>query len=320
MSVAASLADFQGNQRSAPPSRFYNSNLRERTEEPKNSYSAPESRFADTIEEPQNSYNAPQRNGQANPRNSYNAPRQETEQVTSAPRNSYNAPRQEQSTDLRNNYEAPLNHRQQSASTLRNNYNAPRENGFAAATETRNNGYSQREQETRQSLDNSYSAPEDLERAALDMLETNIPGGGVPGEDYPILASVPETDFACEDQEYPGYYADTSDEAGCQVFHICHVVGEEELMKDSFLCPNGTLFNQAYFVCDWWFNVDCASSDQFFELNARIGEVPEEVAEGRDGGYQDRQQEIEERTNGGDSYSAPPSAGGRQQDQFGTYY
>ena len=26
----------------------------------------------------------------------------------------------------------------------------------------------------------------------------------------------------------------------------------------SFLCPNGTLFNQQYFICDWWFNVDCS--------------------------------------------------------------
>ena len=28
----------------------------------------------------------------------------------------------------------------------------------------------------------------------------------------------------------------------------------------SFLCPNGTIFNQEYFICDWWFNVDCAES------------------------------------------------------------
>ena len=24
------------------------------------------------------------------------------------------------------------------------------------------------------------------------------------------------------------------------------------------LCPNGTLYNQQYFICDWWFNVDCS--------------------------------------------------------------
>ncbi len=25
----------------------------------------------------------------------------------------------------------------------------------------------------------------------------------------------------------------------------------------TFLCPNGTIFNQEYFICDWWFNVNC---------------------------------------------------------------
>ena len=32
------------------------------------------------------------------------------------------------------------------------------------------------------------------------------------------------------------------------------------MLKLSFLCPNGTIFNQEYFTCDWWFNVDCADS------------------------------------------------------------
>ncbi|CAL4146880.1 unnamed protein product, partial [Meganyctiphanes norvegica] len=126
----------------------------------------------------------------------------------------------------------------------------------------------------------SYGVP-DLDAAASEIVEEvdpiarlagNIPGGGVPGEEYPILRSVPETGFACEDMEFPGYYADTSDEAGCQVFHIC----KDDLHQDSFLCPNGTLFNQQYFVCDWWFNVDCAASADFFRLNADIGKLPEE--------------------------------------------
>ncbi len=42
---------------------------------------------------------------------------------------------------------------------------------------------------------------------------------------------------------------------------ICRVLcrdGADSLTKYSFLCPNGTLFNQVYFICDWWFNVDCS--------------------------------------------------------------
>merc|ERR1712128_375656 len=75
----------------------------------------------------------------------------------------------------------------------------------------------------------AYGAP-DLRAEASEIVEevdpiaelaANIPGGGIPGEDYPILASVPDTGFLCEEQEFPGYFADIADEAGCQVFHIC---------------------------------------------------------------------------------------------------
>lgn len=68
--------------------------------------------------------------------------------------------------------------------------------------------------------------------------------GAIPGEpekDYPIFSEPPETSFKCQDQNYPGYYADP--EARCQVFHIC----QEGNRIDSFLCPNGTLFNQGLF-------------------------------------------------------------------------
>ena len=44
------------------------------------------------------------------------------------------------------------------------------------------------------------------------------------------------------------------------MFHICTSDAEGGLSKYSFLCPNGTIFNQEYFICDWWFNVDCAES------------------------------------------------------------
>lgn len=31
-------------------------------------------------------------------------------------------------------------------------------------------------------------------------------------------------------------------------------------------------------MCNWWFNVDCAASKDFFNLNAQIGVVPEPSA------------------------------------------
>merc|ERR1712172_210384 len=99
--------------------------------------------------------------------------------------------------------------------------------------------------------------------AALAMLQGSIPG--VPGEDYPIYAEVPESGFGCEGQVDGGYYADP--EAECQAFHICTADGAGGLAKYSFLCPNGTLFNQNYFICDWGFNFDCAEAEGLYSLN-----------------------------------------------------
>jgi len=87
---------------------------------------------------------------------------------------------------------------------------------------------------------------------------------GIAGTDYSVYASVPETGFDCNVQEFPGIYSDT--EADCQVFHMCQPNGN----ADSFLCPNGTMFNQQYFVCDWWYNVDCQAQPTFYGLNEFI--------------------------------------------------
>merc|ERR1712165_609572 len=97
----------------------------------------------------------------------------------------------------------------------------------------------------------------------LAALAANIPG--VPGEDYPIYSEVPESGFSCEGQVDGGYYADP--EAECQASHICTADGAGGLAKYSFLCPNGTLFNQNYFICDWWFNFVCATAEELYSLN-----------------------------------------------------
>merc|ERR1719150_2713862 len=55
----------------------------------------------------------------------------------------------------------------------------------------------------------------------LAALQGSIPG--VPGEDYPVYAEVPETAFSCNGQVDGGYYADP--EAECQAFHICTADG-----------------------------------------------------------------------------------------------
>ena len=97
-------------------------------------------------------------------------------------------------------------------------------------------------------------------------LEETIPG--VPGDDYPIFSEVPETSFLCDGQADGGYYADPESE--CQAFHICANDGNGGRTKYSFLCPNGTIFQQQYFVCDWWFNVDCSLAESLYYLNDEV--------------------------------------------------
>merc|ERR1711892_1431040 len=114
-------------------------------------------------------------------------------------------------------------------------------------------------------------------------LEEAIPG--TPGEDYPIFSEVPETSFLCDGQADGVYYADP--EAECQAFHICANDGSAGLTKYSFLCPNGSLFQQQYFVCDWWFNVDCSTAEEFYSLNDEIAaERAANSPEGSDGAGQ----------------------------------
>lgn len=59
-------------------------------------------------------------------------------------------------------------------------------------------------------------------------------------------------------------------EARCQVFRICS--NTDFTGKGfPFLCPNGTIFNQKHFVCDWYKNVDCEESGKFYYKNSENG-------------------------------------------------
>ena len=62
-------------------------------------------------------------------------------------------------------------------------------------------------------------------------------------------------------------YADV--EARCQVWHQCFAG-----RSWSFLCPNGTIFNQEIFTCVWWFDFDCSTAESFYGLNADLYSGP----------------------------------------------
>ncbi|KAF0291940.1 Nonribosomal peptide synthetase gloA [Amphibalanus amphitrite] len=100
-----------------------------------------------------------------------------------------------------------------------------------------------------------------LSVAGAERLEDAVQG--VPGQDYPIFAEVPDTGFSCDGRINGGYYSDPA--AQCQAFHVC-----SNNIRYSFLCPNGTLFSQLYFVCDWWYNFDCGTAEQLYVLNEQL--------------------------------------------------
>lgn len=91
---------------------------------------------------------------------------------------------------------------------------------------------------------------------------------GEPGRDYPTLDKIPDTGFSC-DGRADGYYADVA--TRCQVYHVCTAQGVP--VKNSFMCNNGSIFNQERFVCDWWPNVDCPNSESSYDLNLEIGKT-----------------------------------------------
>lgn len=48
-----------------------------------------------------------------------------------------------------------------------------------------------------------------------------------------------------------------------EAYHVCHD-GREGDQGSAFLCTNGTLFNQAEFTCDWWYNVNCHEAPNLY--------------------------------------------------------
>ncbi|XP_063602204.1 uncharacterized protein LOC134778227 isoform X1 [Penaeus indicus] len=85
---------------------------------------------------------------------------------------------------------------------------------------------------------------------------------------FPSVAKqveVPRTKFFCEEQSYlPGIYADV--QLGCKVFHLCLPAAMGNTLT-SFMCPNMTLFDQSIMQCNYWYNVNCASSPNHYDAN-----------------------------------------------------
>ncbi|PRD23698.1 UNVERIFIED_CONTAM: hypothetical protein NCL1_45706 [Trichonephila clavipes] len=108
---------------------------------------------------------------------------------------------------------------------------------------------------------------------AIAALPEDTDDDGIPGEaavDYPTYHTIPKTPFSCAQQQHSGYYADLN--TSCQVVHLCQAGG----VKSSFLCPNGTIFNQEKFSCQWWYKVNCADAPKFYAINDNLYKTSED--------------------------------------------
>ncbi|KAH8030918.1 hypothetical protein HPB51_012386 [Rhipicephalus microplus] len=78
--------------------------------------------------------------------------------------------------------------------------------------------------------------------------------------------------FSCADREL-GYYADIGND--CKIFHVCNPMvlsdGQLATMQYSFVCPNGTLFDQQTFTCTVPpGTAPCVQAESFYYLNRHL--------------------------------------------------
>merc|ERR1711936_936371 len=90
-----------------------------------------------------------------------------------------------------------------------------------------------------------------LEKVVGQEIEGSAIGLPAGHQDVLTRSYNPES-FSCEGQDY-GYFADV--ESGCEIFHICLPMQDNDgvvtsTAKYSFFCGNGTVFDQQALVCN----------------------------------------------------------------------
>ncbi|XP_042857023.1 U-scoloptoxin(01)-Cw1a-like [Penaeus japonicus] len=117
---------------------------------------------------------------------------------------------------------------------------------------------------------------------ALLGMAAAVPGLRQRRDSFPFLFELPsnaslilggiQTGFECGDLPY-GYYADTSN--NCAIYHVCLPYVDNDLYVTrhfSFLCGEGTMFDQERLVCDFPENsVACQESTTFRRVNEYFG-------------------------------------------------
>ncbi|KAL1429426.1 hypothetical protein MTO96_002473 [Rhipicephalus appendiculatus] len=97
---------------------------------------------------------------------------------------------------------------------------------------------------------------------------------GLPSGSDGIVGPI-DISFSCAHRNL-GYYADVGNE--CKIFHVCNPVlltdGQVAMMQYSFVCPNGTLFDQQTLTCTVPpGTAPCVQAESFYYLNRHVGQA-----------------------------------------------
>jgi len=102
---------------------------------------------------------------------------------------------------------------------------------------------------------------------------------GLPGGSEDILSAPYDESFSCEGRDY-GYYADIAN--NCEIFHVCMPIQDNdgnviEFAKWSFICGNGTVFDQEILACNHPENAfPCEESEAMYNI-VEFGVIPDEA-------------------------------------------
>ncbi|QQP36485.1 Putative LOC100114681, partial [Caligus rogercresseyi] len=96
----------------------------------------------------------------------------------------------------------------------------------------------------------------------LDWLLNSVPG--TPGTDYPILAEVPETGFACDGQvTMPIQRLNARSSMSASLTAL-------DLWPAKLPLSQRHHFQPRILICDWWFNFDCAQAEGLYSKNEEV--------------------------------------------------
>ncbi|XP_066986884.1 probable serine/threonine-protein kinase clkA [Macrobrachium rosenbergii] len=150
-----------------------------------------------------------------------------------------------------------------------NNNNNNNNNDIQFSTNSQVSSRSQSQSSSRQQLNAASSLSQFTDEVNGVFEPLNLPSGAT------LLLGRISSSFSCADKPY-GYYADQ--ENSCRVFHICNPAlfsdGKIETYQYSFMCGEGTVFDQDVLTCKAEYDATpCQEAANFYFRNEQFGRL-----------------------------------------------